>query len=236
MVYSNINNTVFYNENGEIDSEDIGHESTLYEMVVFGKNVMITFGKLKYTFIQRNIVFIPIYLVVYEKVVKQIGVLEFTKNDVLEILDDEQDVIVDKIKKPITFGFFDKSFIDYSGSDSKSNIIIDEDSESEGESESESEVKEQQEDSDDETFSLKVKPSEKTDEIKKIDEELEKGIFTIDKKIKLLPDLSEETEDTAKEQRKNFEGTPNDIWIQTFIKSSNYNIHDVERNGDCLYI
>lgn len=235
MVYSNINNTVFYNENGEIDSEDIGHESTLYEMVVFGKNVMITFGKLKYTFIQRNIVFIPIYLVVYEKVVKQIGVLEFTKNDVLEILDDEQDVIVDKIKKPITFGFFDKSFIDYSGSDSKSNIIIDEDSESEGESESESEVKEQQEDSDDETFSLKVKPSEKTDEIKKIDEELEKGIFTIDKKIKLLPDLSEETEDTAKEQRKNFEGTPNDIWIQTFIKSSNYNIHDVERNGDCFF-
>ena len=84
MVYSNINNTVFYNENGDIDQEDIGHESTLYEMTVYGKNLMVTFGKLKYTFIQRNVVYVPIYLVVYDKVVKQIGVLEFTKNDILQ--------------------------------------------------------------------------------------------------------------------------------------------------------
>jgi len=234
MVYSNINNTVFYNENGEIDKEDIGHESTLYEMTVFGKNEIITFGKLKYTFIQRNIVFIPIYLVVYEKVVKQIGVLEFTKNDVLEILDDDQDIIVDKINKPITFGFFDKSFIDHSGSDSNKNTLNLE-IESESDDEIDVQKEDDEDDSDEETFSVKVKPSEKTDEIKKADGKLEKGLFIIDKKIKPLANLPEETEDIAKEQREKFEGSPNDIWIQTFIKSSKYNIHDVERNGDCFF-
>ena len=37
MVYSNINGTVFYKENGNVDIEDIGYESTLYELEVYGK-------------------------------------------------------------------------------------------------------------------------------------------------------------------------------------------------------
>ena len=73
MVYSNINGTVFYKEDGHIDTEDVGYESTLYEMEIFGKKTLIVFGKVKYTFIQRNIVYVPIYLVVYNKIVKQIG-------------------------------------------------------------------------------------------------------------------------------------------------------------------
>lgn len=234
MVYSNINNTVFYNENGDIDQEDIGHESTLYEMTVYGKNLTVTFGKLKYTFIQRNVVYVPIYLVVYDKVVKQIGVLEFTKNDILEILDDDNDIVIDKISIPITFGFFDETFVDRSGSNSKKSTpdIIDDIASDDESNASSEEIKE---DSDDETFSVKVKPSEKSEEIRNIDEKLEKGLFTIDKKIKPLADLSEETEDIAKKLRKKFEGTPNDSWLQTFLKSSEYNIHDVERNGDCFF-
>ena len=41
MVYSNINGTVFYKENGHVDQEDIGYESTLYELEVYGKKVLI---------------------------------------------------------------------------------------------------------------------------------------------------------------------------------------------------
>ena len=37
MVYSNLNSTIFYKETGDIDNEDIGHESTLYEMELFNK-------------------------------------------------------------------------------------------------------------------------------------------------------------------------------------------------------
>ena len=118
MVYSNINSAVFYKEDDKIDDEDIGYESTLYEMEIYKKKILIVFGKLKYTFIQRNIVYVPIYLVVYDKVVKRIGILEFTKNDALELLDDDNDIIIENISIPITFGFFNESYVDTSGSDS----------------------------------------------------------------------------------------------------------------------
>ena len=45
------------------------------------KQVIICFGKVKHTFIQRNVVYIPIYLVVHHKTKQQIGLLEFDKND-----------------------------------------------------------------------------------------------------------------------------------------------------------
>jgi hypothetical protein len=41
MVYSNLNSTIFYKESGTIDNEDIGHESTLYEMELFNKQIII---------------------------------------------------------------------------------------------------------------------------------------------------------------------------------------------------
>ena len=68
MVYSNLNSTVFYNESGNIDPEDVGHEAVLYEMEIFGKRLLVVFGKLKHTFIQRNVVYLPVYLVVHHKV------------------------------------------------------------------------------------------------------------------------------------------------------------------------
>jgi len=37
MVYSNINSAVFYKEDDKIDDEDIGYESTLYEMEIYKK-------------------------------------------------------------------------------------------------------------------------------------------------------------------------------------------------------
>ena len=82
------------------------------------KKVLIVFGKVKHTFIQRNIVYLPIYLVVNNKVKKQIGVVEFDKNATLELFDDENEIELDKLNPPLLFGFVDQSYIDRSGSDS----------------------------------------------------------------------------------------------------------------------
>lgn len=232
MVYSNINNTVFYKEDKTIDTEDIGYESTLFEMEIYGKKIFVVFGKIKYTFIQRNIVYAPVYLVVYDKVKTQIGILEFTKNEVLDILDDDQDIMVDKINSPITFGFFDETFVDSYGSISKK--VDDKDFSETKDVELESEVIVDEID-EDETFLVKVKPSEKSQEIKASEKKLEKGVFLIDKTIKLLPDLTEETIEIAKQQKNDFEGSPTDNWLCTYFKNSFFEIHDVERNGDCFF-
>ena len=88
MVYSNINGTVFFKETTDIDPEDIGHETTIHEMEIHQKRILIVFGKLKHTFINRDVVYIPIYLVVRHKVSKQIGVIEMHKNDILTIFEE----------------------------------------------------------------------------------------------------------------------------------------------------
>tara|TARA_B100001287_G_scaffold276730_1_gene288993 strand:+ start:18905 stop:21022 length:2118 start_codon:yes stop_codon:yes gene_type:complete len=239
MVYSNINTTVFYNEDGNIDKEDVGYESTIYEMEIFGKRLLIVFGKLKYTFIQRNIVYVPIYLVIYNKVKKQIGVVEMVKNDTLDILDEDKDINIDKITTPLTFGFLNETFVDrYSSSNNLKELIDLYNSKETEETEEPEETEEEEKvesDEDEDAFSVKVKPSQKTKNMSKIDDKLLDGIFTKDKNVKPLKDLPEETEEIAKKIRLDFEGTPNDNWLQTYIKSSSYNIHDVERNGDCFF-
>merc|ERR1711871_640080 len=152
MVYSNINGTVFYKENGHVDEEDIGYESTLYELEVYGKRVLVVFGKIKHTYIQRNIVYLPIYLVVQNKVHKQIGVVEFDKNATLELFDDDNEVDLDKLNTPLLFGFVDQSFVDRSGSDAISFITKQDEMDEKEDEKIES-------DEDDDVLSVKVKPS-----------------------------------------------------------------------------
>jgi predicted NAD-dependent protein-ADP-ribosyltransferase YbiA (DUF1768 family) len=64
MVASKINNAVLFAESKTIDSEDIGHPSHIYELDVFpNEPITIVLGKLKYTFTDKNVIFIPIYAV-----------------------------------------------------------------------------------------------------------------------------------------------------------------------------
>ena len=234
MVYSNINGTVFYKENGNVDIEDIGYESTLYELEVYGKKILIVFGKIKHTFIQRNIVYLPMYLVVNNKVNKQIGVVEFDKNSTLELFDDDNEIDLEKLNTPILFGFADQSFIDRSGSDSISFITKQNQMEKE-EEEKKEEEEEESDDDDDDVLSVKVKPSKMSHEMKKTTKVLENGIFTIEREVKVPNPLIEENEETANEIKKSYTPSSRNNWIQEYMKNENYEIHDVENNGDCFF-
>ena len=235
MVYSNINGTVFYKENGNVDIEDIGYESTLYELEVYGKKILIVFGKIKHTFIQRNIVYLPMYLVVNNKVNKQIGVVEFDKNSTLELFDDDNEIDLEKLNTPILFGFADQSFIDRSGSDSISFITKQNQMEKEEEEKEEEEEESDDDDDDDDVLSVKVKPSKMSHEMKKTTKVLENGIFTIDREVKVPNPLIEENEETANEIKKSYTPSSRNNWIQEYMKNENYEIHDVENNGDCFF-
>ena len=119
MVYSNINSVVFYKEQPTVDLEDIGYSSTLYEMDIFDKKVLIVLGKVKHNFIERNVVYYPVYLVANGKIKSQIGVVEIAKNKAIDILDDDEDVDVSLLNPPLFYGFVNEMFIDRSGSDSE---------------------------------------------------------------------------------------------------------------------
>ena len=56
MVFSKINEDIEYKETKKIDDEDRGHQSSLYEVKLFDKDIVVCLGKPKYTFTSRNIV------------------------------------------------------------------------------------------------------------------------------------------------------------------------------------
>ena len=237
MVYSNLNSTIFYKETGDIDNEDIGHESTLYEMELFNKQIVVCFGKVKHTFIQRNVVYIPIYLVVHHKTKKQIGLLEFDKNDILGLLDDENEIDLSKIPQPILFGFVDKEFIDRSGSNSLPLVTTQQNVNTDEEDMNEETIKTDldESDEDDDIHRVKVKSSKLSGEVKKANQILEDGIFVIDPKIRKMNPLIEETQEIANAIKENFESSHKNNWLQEYMKNEYYGIHDVENNGDCFF-
>ena len=241
MVYSNINSTIFYKEDGIIDDEDIGYETTLHEMEIYGKNVSVIFGKLKYQYVQRNIVYVPLYLVVHQEVVKKIGVLEFEKEKALEMYDDNNEIDLEKDISPLLFDFFDENYVDRNASrllidtqdkeaeDHSTNSDVDEDVKKD----ENDDVKE--EDPENDTFLVKVAPSKISKETMKASHRIKDGIFERKTTSSTLSPLKEESEQDAAAQQKEYSFKPGDNWVQQYMKNVHYKIHDVERNGDCFF-
>jgi predicted NAD-dependent protein-ADP-ribosyltransferase YbiA (DUF1768 family) len=233
MVYSNINSTVFYKETPDIDPEDIDHEALLYELDIHRKQILVVLGKAKHTFIRRNIIYFPVYLVTNGIIKARIGVIEIPKNSVLELTDDDGDIDVEQLNKPLYFEFANEKYIDRNGMDS--NVFIKKGDKLD-ENESEEDVEESESDDEiDEMLSVKVKPSKMSKEAEKATTTLQDGIFKVDTKVKIPVELVEESESDAKQIKKDYQHSKKNVWVETFLKNNNYDIHDVENNGDCFF-
>ena len=251
MVYSNINNSILYKDVSKIDPEDKGYESPIYEMDIFGKTVVTTLGKPKHTFSSKGIVYYPIYLVANGKIKSQIGVFEILSSKMISLIDEDGDVDVSQLDKPLLFGFVNSQFIDRYGSDidtfmrnlekegkdeNENETKIEEESEKkEKEKEKEDEEKEQLDLEIDESLNVNVSSSKKSKETEKALKTLQSGIFDLDTKIKPPSSLEEETKEDSRNITLNYKPTNQDVWISKWSKNPNYGIHEVEANGDCLF-
>ena len=235
MVQSKISKNVSYEENTMIDNEDLGHEAIPYEMDLFNKEVVVVFGKPKYTKMQYHIVYFPIYLVVNNSISSQIGVIEIMKNKVITVLNDSGEFDVDHIEEPLLFSFVDEHFIDHAGSSVKQfdevepiNVKY-----SPLDSDEIQEIDFEMDDND--VLKIKVPKKNISREIEKASAILEKGVFKVDSDHKQPASLVEETEEDAKQNKQNFKSSTRNSWIEKFMKNNHYAIHGVESNGDCFF-
>jgi hypothetical protein len=60
-------------------------------------------------------------------------------------------------------------------------------------------------------------------------------IFILTKGIPLPPLLREETKKQAKDIKEKYHESPNDVWVEKFLKNKNYTLVDNEGGGDCLF-
>lgn len=241
MVSSLLNKKVSYKEDSDIDSEDRGHKAEPYDFILFDKELVVVFGKPKYTKIQYGVVFFPIYLVVNKTISAQIGVVEVPKNKILSMIDEDGELIVDKIDNPLLFSFVTEKYVDRygsnveslerSGSKEKPDVdVIDLTSEDIQEVEIDL-------DSDEEDAVVKVKVPKRHQSkiLEKTSTILDKGVFRVDSDQKAPIPLVEENETDAKQTRKDFKSGVRIEWIEKFMKNNHYSIHNVENNGDCFF-
>lgn len=131
MVKSILDNTIDYPEAKILDKADKDFEASIYEIPLFDMDVIIALGQPKYSFVERNIIYYPIYLVKNQKVDTQIGVYEIKSSDLPSLIDEDGDINLALLNDPLLYSFVDKNLI--MGVEA---ITI------EGEGEGESEVKE----------------------------------------------------------------------------------------------
>jgi predicted NAD-dependent protein-ADP-ribosyltransferase YbiA (DUF1768 family) len=136
MVFSKIDTRIKYDENRMVYDEDIGFEANLYEILpdALEYKIKVAVGKIKYTYVDKNVIFFPVYLLNEEDIVMRIGVYEIVSSKVTELLNDVNDMDLTKLTnyEPLLFKFATKDTLrEYSLDKPKVNIKVDDDDKTE---------------------------------------------------------------------------------------------------------
>uniref|UniRef100_A0A6C0B464 OTU domain-containing protein n=1 Tax=viral metagenome TaxID=1070528 RepID=A0A6C0B464_9ZZZZ len=215
-----------YEEVKKIDDEDVGVESTLYEYEItpnFAINIAL--GKEKYTYSKREIIYFPIYLVVDDKPKCRIGVFEIDSNQFINILDEDNDVMLEK-GNILLFEFVNEEYVKKFMNEATKKIepeqLVEDD-----------EVEELEINDEMDVMRLRLpKQNLSNEELKK---PISKGVFTIDKMQKTPTNLVEENGEISEELKKQYNESSKNNWIERFMKNNNYDIIDNEGGGDCFF-
>jgi predicted NAD-dependent protein-ADP-ribosyltransferase YbiA (DUF1768 family) len=105
MVKSILDKRLEYNESREIDTDDLDFDANLYETKIYDRDIVFALGKPKYTYIDNNIVYYPMYLVEKDEIKMQLGLYEILANTQTEILDADGDIDLNKFDKPLLYSF-----------------------------------------------------------------------------------------------------------------------------------
>ena len=183
MVVSKLNGEINYEEIKRVQEGDRQHESSIYVINIGDVPIMIVLGGEKYTYIAKNIIYIPIYLV-YKGVVKEkIGVFEAMASSLPDLLDEDNDLDVELLGDPLLFSYVSEDYVrkyEYED-DSESASRREKSEEDDDEEEDEGVVKiqdgddEKQDDSDSDEEDKKEKEDEEEKEPRTGEEKEDKG-------------------------------------------------------------
>jgi len=222
MVVSKLDNSVNYVELKKVDPDDMSKETNLYQIVIKGINVIIAIGNPKNTFADKNITYFPVYLVKHNNKVIQIGVYEMFSSNLLAYRDEVGDIDLEKFNDPLIYTFATEEMIN------KLRMVPDENDLEESEKEEVEEV---------ELVVVKdKKEKEKESSVEDIQiPHIRRDIFVPRMGAKIPKMLSKENAKQASDIREKYHESSTDIWLQKYMKNTNYNIKDNEGSGDCLF-
>ena len=250
MLQSILHNDVQYEQNKLVSKNDISTEVSVYDVELFGVQLAICIGQIVDTFIDRQIYYCPVYVIINKLKVEKIGYFEFYKKELSTITDSNGNIDIVLLIGPLTFNYVDSDYlihlinkdnflknfnleeekfnkINLRKTKTKSNEQYDEGFDKEPGSEITaavySAIKVNTE--------LKLQESSMYDSINEI-----KDINKIktNGETKLNKSLLNKSKKIYLEDIKKYKGK-NNFWINNHYKNEFFSILDVESNGDCFF-
>jgi len=105
MVKSMLDDSIEYTETRDKDSDDLGLNSNVYETTLYDIPVNFVLGNPKFTYLDKKIIYYPIYLVQKEEIVAQIGVYEVLSDEEKNKYDEDGDIDLNKLDDPLLYAF-----------------------------------------------------------------------------------------------------------------------------------
>ena len=227
MVVSKLSKNINYTEKMRLDSEDIDHNATSYNVNIKDFELLIAIGKEKYTFVNKNVIYFPIYLIKDEKVFNQIGVYEIYSHKLPNILDEDGDIDIDELGDPLLYSFVDKKYLEKFDDSYDSDETDDTDS-------VESEEEKEDSENDDVKESKEIIDLTKDESNDKQQNKI-KDRFIINKNAIEENKTIEDDEEEEDNKEEDDEIPDNGLWIQKYMKDQRYDIVDTVTNGDCFF-
>jgi predicted NAD-dependent protein-ADP-ribosyltransferase YbiA (DUF1768 family) len=102
MVKSRLDADIIYEESKSIDKEDYDYEAPQFDIELFPNvDATIALGMVKYTFVEQNILFVPVYLVHDDQIIEKIGIYEFLADTFTQLVDDDGDIDISLMNDPM---------------------------------------------------------------------------------------------------------------------------------------
>ena len=225
MAQSKLDPNIYYPELRKLDEEDKDMDASLFQIEIDDQDVIIALGEPKYTFIENNIVYFPVYNIKNDLVEGQIGIYEIMSDKASFIYDDDGDIDVAELGPILLYSFVTPTYLVEQNEDAEV-IEVDNEDEEEGE---DSELVEvdiddiiEKQDTEEDEESEKDKGDEDLEN--KIEKNIENEILT-----------KKQEKEQAEKERKAYKKSKDEDWVQTFMRNNNYTIIENEGGGDCLF-
>ena len=244
MVLSKINDEISYKELKTIDENDKGRDVSMYQINLFKIPIVIALGEIKYTFVEQNVLFTPVYLVVDDhNKIYQVGVYEFHSEQLENLKDDDGDLDISLIDGPLLYSFVNKPYIEQCMRNE--TLVADEDSGDDEDDDPEPSKKDKEEEEEEEEELEDLDDDGDDDDDGDESEDVKRGLknpppVLVELQIEEDDDdflqKGEEAKDDKKEKKKYKKpGKSESQWIEQFMNNNNYGIKDNPGHGDCFF-
>jgi predicted NAD-dependent protein-ADP-ribosyltransferase YbiA (DUF1768 family) len=235
---------MYYEQNSNLEEEDIGYESPLYAVEIYDKQFLISIGKERKLVSKPKYYYFPVYLMNREHVQLQIGSFEYeSQKEVASerwttFLDSDGDLDLNRLGDLILYSFADQSFFEEIAINvNKSTIVELEDKfiqtkvssltqeQSEGEDEGEGES----------PFNISEDDLSRDTSIVLTEAILKNGIFEHDKTIKRPITLQEETKELAAKAKKEYTRDSQGPWVEKYMRNNHFQLLETIDNSDSFF-